>query len=159
MNRKIRIKFSRDTKTATYLLRISEDGRVEGVQVRGDSSDFIRGDGSAIDFINIHTDGLMQAVKDQAEQSGAEYTFDDVTGNREFHIKLTKDSFNAEYLVNYREGNPIPLVTTPLNERAMPLPDGSSIPFDKVGAADLQSFIASMAKTNGLNFEFTDLHD
>ena len=159
MKRKFRIKFIREGQSATYILEASDGGNIEQVKTSGDVEAFAFGDGSQIGFSGASLDDLAQKVKDLSEKCGAEYTLDELTGKREFQIKLEGSDFRAEYIVNYTEGNPMPLVTTPLSDQLVPLPDGSSIPFDRINAADLQSFVASMAKSNGLNFEFVDLHE
>jgi len=159
MKRKFRIKFVRDGQSAAYTVEFPETGNGDQVKATGDTEAFTHGDGTPISFAAVPMDELAQTAKSLGEECGADYIFEDLTGKREFQIKLEGGDFRVEYIVNYTEGNPIPLVTTPASEHLAPLPNGMNIPFDKVPAADLQGFVASMAKSNGLNFEFVDLHD
>jgi hypothetical protein len=159
MKRKFRVRFTRGDQTLSHMIEFSENDRAGQVKTTGDESAFLLKNGNPIRFTDVELDGLTQSVKEQAEEADAEYSIDEITGRREFRIRLNGGDFNAEYIVSYAEGNPVPLVTTPMSERSMPLPDGSAIPFDKVNATDLESFVASMAKSNGLNFEFADLHE
>lgn len=159
MKRKFRVKFSRGDQTLSHMIVFSEHDRAEQVNASGDESAFMVRNGNPIRFTDVLLDDLEEHVKVQAEEAGAEYSIEEITGKREFHIKLNSGDYNAEYIVSYQEGNPVPLVTTPLSERAMPLPNGNAISFDKVDATDLKSFVSSMSESNGLNFEFVDLHD
>lgn len=143
----------------SYMIVFSENGRAEQLKSSGDESAFLLKNGNPIRFTDVELDALARSAKAQAEEVDAEYSIDEITGKREFRIRLNGADFNAEYIVSYAEGNPVPLVTTPMSEHSMPLPDGSTIPFEKVNATDLESFVASMAKSNGLNFEFVDLHE
>lgn len=159
MKRKFQVRFTRGDQTLSHMIVFSENDRVEEVKATGDESAFLSKNGTPIRFTDVGLDDLAEAVKTQAEEADAEYSINEVTGRREFRIKLNGGDFNAEYIVSYAEGNPVPLVTTPMSEHSMPLPNGTAIPFDKVPATDLESFVASMAKSNGLNFEFADLHE
>jgi hypothetical protein len=158
MNRKFRVKLTCDDLAASYVIEFSENERADQVKVSGDEAAFTRTDGSAINFANVHMDQLAKAVKDQAAECGAESTFEELTGKREFQIRLMGQDFKADFIVSYSDGNPISMVTSSLDDPSLALPNGSPLAFDKVNPTELQSFVSSMAKTNGLNFEFTDLH-
>lgn len=159
MYRKFRINLTRPPAAANYLVYFSENERAEKVKASGDEEAFTRKDGSPITFANVHMDKLTQGVKEQAGECDADYSIEELTGKREFQIRLEGTGFKADFHVTYNEGNPIPLVTSSMHDPLMPLPDGTPIPFEKLNPLDLQSFIASMAKSNGLNFEFVDLDD
>lgn len=159
MNRKFRIKLTRPPAAANHVAYFSENERPEKVKVSGDEAAFTRKDGEPVSFTDVHMDKLMQCVKERAEECDADYSIEELTGKREFQIKLESNGFKADFHVTYSEGNPVPLVTSSLHDPLMPLPDGTPIPFEKLNPLDLQSFIASMAKSNGLNFEFVDLDD
>lgn len=159
MDRKFRVKLTRNGLAADYIVVFADNERADQVTVTGDNKAFIRQDGSTINFADVHMDKLAQTVKDQASECDAEYFFEDITGKREFRIKLEGSDFKAEFTVSYTDGNPVPLVTSPLHDPLLPMPDGIPIPFSRVNATDLQSFVSSMAKSNGLNFEFVDLHN
>ncbi|MES2657957.1 MAG: hypothetical protein V4689_05035 [Verrucomicrobiota bacterium] len=159
MNRKFEITLTRGEAMASYLITYSENEHPLVVKSTGDDTTFIREDGSAVSFAATHMDKLAAVVQELAAELGAEGFIEEVTGKREFQIRLQGKDFNADFTVIYHPGNAIPVVTSSAGNPDIPLPDGSTVPFSKVSAADLKSFVASMAKTNGLNFEFVDLDE
>lgn len=159
MNRKFKITLNRDSARASHVVCYSENEHPVSTRISGDESEFLRPDGTAVSFATVHMDKLAQAVKEQSEECGANGVIEEVTGNREFRIKLNGNGFLADYHVIYHPGNGNPVVTSSADNADVPLPDGSLIPFNKLGAGDLKSFVASMAKSNGLNFEFVDLDE
>lgn len=158
MKRKYRVNLTRDDLAASYLIEFSNNERADQVKVTGDEEAFTRKDGSPITFADVHMDKLAEAVMDQAEECRADYSFEELTGKHEFQIRLTGEDYKADFIVSYSDGNPVPVVTSSVNEHLRSLPNGSPLAFDKVNPTELQGFVSSMAKTNGLNFEFTDLH-
>lgn len=159
MKRKFRIKFCREGQSAAYTVEFPETGNGNQVKATGDADAFAQGDGTPISFTGVPMNELAHTAKRLGEECGADYTFEELTGKREFQIKLEGGNLRVEYNVSYTDGNPIPLVTSPASEHLSPLPDRMSIPFDRVPAADLRGFVANIAKSNGLRFEFVDLHD
>lgn len=159
MNRKFRITLSRGDAQAVYLASYGDNERPTAVKCTGDGAAFIRKDESPVTFADTHLDKLAGAVKELAEECGAEGVIEDVTGTRGYQIRLEGKDFNADYRVIYHPGNSVPVVTSSSGNPDIPLPDGSIIAFSKISAVDLKSFVASMAKTNGLNFEFVDLYE
>lgn len=129
------------------------------VKTSGDAASFVRKDRSMIGFNEVHMDKLAESLKEQSEECGAEGVIEEVTGKREFQIRLEGLKFNADFSVTYHPGNAIPVVTSSGRNPDIPMPDGTTIPFSKLSPEDLQSFVESMAKTNGLNFEFVDIYD
>lgn len=159
MTRKFKITIIRGDTRAAHLVTYSENERPLMVKSIGDAGAFVRKDGGPVDFHDVHMDKLAEALKEQTEECGAEGVIEEVTGKREFQIRLAGADFNADFSVIYHPGNAIPVVSSPGGDPNVALPDGSTIPFSKLSAEDLKSFVASMAKTNGLNFEFVDLYE
>lgn len=159
MTRKFKITIRRDDATATHLVTYSENERPLVIKGSGDTAAFVRKDDSQVDFHDVHMDKLAEAVKEQSEECGAEGVIEEVTGRREFQIRLAGGDFRTDYTVIYHPGNAVPVVTSSAGNPDIPLPDGTTIPFSKLNPTELKSFVESMAKTNGLNFEFTDLYD
>ncbi|MEO5716522.1 MAG: hypothetical protein ABIT37_23795 [Luteolibacter sp.] len=156
MNRKFKITLHRGEDAACHVVSYLENELPRSVRISGDERKFLRPDGNPVSFTNVHQDQLAAAVKHQSEESGAEGAIEEVTGSREFQIMLSGNGFTANYQIVYHSGNEIPVVTSPAPNEDIPLPDGSKIPFERLRAADLKSFVSSMAKSNGLNFEFVD---
>lgn len=159
MTRKFKIKLTREDALATHLVTYSENERPLLIKGNGDTDAFVRTDNSQVDFHDVHMDKLAEAVKEQAEECGAEGVIEEVTGRREFQIRLEGGDFKTDYSVIYHPGNAVPVVTSSAGNPDIPLPDGTAIPFSKLNPTELKSFLESMAKTNGLNFEFTDLYE
>ncbi|GAA5121304.1 hypothetical protein JIN84_00530 [Luteolibacter yonseiensis] len=159
MKHKFRIKLTGEGRSATHVLEYASEEKAERVRESGDVGSFRDPEGGPVSFAGVRLGDLPRVVEETARECGADHTFEDLTGKREFQIKLSGDDFNAEYLVNYIGDDPIPSVTAPPGGHLQALPDGTNISFDKVNATELQSFVASMAESNGLNFEFVDLHD
>lgn len=159
MTRKFKITLTRGDDVATHLVTYSENERPLVIKGSGNTEAFVRKDDSPVDFHDIHMDKLAEAVKDQSEECGADGVIEEVTGKREFQIRLKGDSFNSDYTVIYHPGNAVPVVTSSGGNADIPLPDGTTIPFSRLNPTELRSFVESMAKTNGLNFEFTDLYE
>ncbi|RYD49951.1 MAG: hypothetical protein EOP85_00590 [Verrucomicrobiaceae bacterium] len=159
MTRKFKITITRDDARASHLATYSENERPLVVKSSGDVEAFVRNDGSQVDFHDVHMDKLAEAVKEHSEECNAEGAIEEVTGIREFQIRLKGDEFSTNFNVVYHPGNAIPVVTSSAGNPDIPMPDGSTIPFSKLNPTELRSFVESMAKNNGLNFEFTDLYE
>ncbi|RYD21563.1 MAG: hypothetical protein EOP88_10915 [Verrucomicrobiaceae bacterium] len=159
MTRKFKITITRGDAVASHLVTYSENERPLVIKGSGDTGAFVRKDDSQIDFHDVHMDKLAEAVKEQSEECGAEGVIAEVTGRREFQIRLEGKDFKTDYTVIYHPGNAVPAVTSSGGNADIPLPDGTTIPFSKLNPTELKSFMESMAKTNGLNFEFTDLYE
>ena len=159
MIRKFKITLRRDVVAASHLVTYSDNERPLMVKGSGDTGGFVRADGSQVDFHDIHMDKLAEAVKEQAEECESEGLIEEVTGKREFQIRLEGGGFETDFTVIYHPGNTVPMVTSSGGNPDIPLPDGSTIPFSKLNPTELKSFVESMAKSNGLNFEFTDLYE
>lgn len=159
MTRKFKITTTREDLKASHLVTYSENEKPLVVKSTGDAAAFVRKDGSVIDFHDVHMDKLAEAVKEQTEECGAEGVIEEVTGKREFQIRLEGTDFTTDFNVIYHPGNAVPVVTSSGGNPDVPLPDGTTIPFSKLNPTEIKSFVESMAKTNGLNFEFVDLYE
>ncbi|MEO7099365.1 MAG: hypothetical protein ABI162_08380 [Luteolibacter sp.] len=159
MIRKFKVTLTRGPVSAVYLISYFRSERPDSVDSSGSESEFVRQDGSPVTFNDVHIDQLAAAVKEHAEKNEAVGVIDEVTGQREFQIKLEGEGFRADYIVIYHPGNAVPFVKSSSGNPENRLPDGTVIPFAQLRAEDLKTFVGSTAKSNGLNFDFRDLDE
>ncbi|RYD29937.1 MAG: hypothetical protein EOP87_17465, partial [Verrucomicrobiaceae bacterium] len=97
--RKFKVTITRGDETASHLVSYSGNERPQVVKSFGAADAFVRKDGSVVDFHDVHMDKLAEAVKEHSEECGAEGVIEEVTGKREFRIRLEGAGYDAGFNV------------------------------------------------------------